>query len=201
VLDRTTALLGQAGALVSKPELPALLDRLEPPLRRLPGLEQRLDRLFPLVTPVSDCVRDKAVPVLQAKAPDGPLSTGYPVYLDLAHALVGLAGAGQDFDANGYAVRYMAGAGDTTITTGSAPTVGQLTGLSQSPLEGSRPQWLGPGVQPPLRPDVPCAGDAVADLSQRTGAQSVSSARRVPVARRPTTRAALRAALRKAAAK
>jgi hypothetical protein len=48
------------------------------------------------------------------------------------------------------------------------PGLGQLVGTVSEPISGSRPTYLGPGQMPPLRPDAPCAGQALPDLSQRT---------------------------------
>jgi phospholipid/cholesterol/gamma-HCH transport system substrate-binding protein len=198
VLDHTAGVLDQLGGLVSAKELPQLVRTLGPSVRKLPTLETRLDGLFPLVTPVTDCVRDKAIPVLQAKAPDGSLSSGQPIWADLAHAFVGLAGAGQSFDANGFNVRYLAGAGETSVTTGSLPGLGRLAGLTTAPVTGARPLWLGPGVTPPFRPDVPCADSPVADLSQRAGGGTARNERSSPVTRprRTLTAGDLRSAIK-----
>jgi hypothetical protein len=143
-------------------------------------------------------VRDKALPVLTAEVPDGHLSTGRPVWQDLAHALAGLAAAGQSFDANGYAVRYLAGFGEYSFSTGAVPGLGQLVGLADQKILGARPQWLGPGVAPPFRPDAPCADQPVADLSQRTGPVQVGTTRAVRGTRARATAGALRKALRAA---
>jgi phospholipid/cholesterol/gamma-HCH transport system substrate-binding protein len=199
VLQHTSNVLDQLGRLVAKDELPRLVSTLGPAVRKLPRLERELNTLFPLVTPVSDCVREKTVPVLQAKAPDGDLSSGRPIWADLAHAFVGLASAGQDFDANGFNVRYLAGVGETSITTGNLPGLGELAGLSTAPVTGARPLWLGPGVAPPYRPDVPCADSPVVDLSQRAGGGTARNERSSKVARPRTkaTSSGLRTAVRK----
>jgi phospholipid/cholesterol/gamma-HCH transport system substrate-binding protein len=169
VLDHAVPVLQQGRRLVSAGELPALVDALAPSVLRLHPLELALDRLFPLVTTVSDCVRTNAVPVLEAKAPDGALSTGRPIWQDLIHAFVGLSSSAQNFDGNGFEIRYLATAGETSIGTGQVPGLGTLSGSAAQPITGSRPTWLGPGVDitPYMRPDVPCAGQAVPDLTQR----------------------------------
>ena len=170
VLDHTVPVLQQTRALVSDRELPALVDALTPAVNGLEPLQKQLLVLFPKVTTVTDCVRDNAVPALLQEVPDGDLSTGNPVYQDLIHAFPGLASASQNFDGNGYSIRYQAGVGDTSLATGQLPGIGQLIGIGAEPVAGSRPRWLGPGVDytPDIRPDVPCAGQKVPDLTQRT---------------------------------
>jgi phospholipid/cholesterol/gamma-HCH transport system substrate-binding protein len=169
ILTRTAALLVQLDALARPTELPRLVSRLRPALGDLPTLEQRLDALFPLVTPVVTCVRDRAVPVLNAKLDDGALSTGRPVWQNLAHVAVGLAGAAQDFDGNGSWVRYLSTGGSATVSTGAIPGVDQFFGTTAQPIEGSRPQWLGSQTRPPFQPDAPCTQQPAPDLHARTG--------------------------------
>ncbi len=141
--------------------------------------------LFPLVTPVSDCLRDRVIPTLKTKIDDGQLSTDRPVWQDLVHAAVGLASASQNFDANGPAVRYLAAAGESTIATGSLPGIGQLVGLGPE-IKGSTPQWLGNGRTSPFRPDVACRDATPVNLQSRTpfgkGA-TIRRATRTPAAR------------------
>jgi hypothetical protein len=176
---------------VQPAELPALLSTLTPTVNRLPTLSRRLRKLFPLVTPVSDCVRDRVVPMLTTKINDGNLSTNRPVWQDLAHATVGLAGASQNFDANGPNVRYLAAAGDSTIATGSLPGIGRLVSLGPQ-IKGSTPQWLGNGNLPPFRPDVACRDATPVNLQSRTpfGAGATRSAQ---TARSTSSRLASRA--------
>ena len=90
------------------------------------------------------------------------------VYRELLYGLVGLASASQNFDGNGPAVRYHAGGGDTGVTTGNVPSIGEsLVGLTDEPILGSRPRWT--GVRPPFRPDVPCISQDLPDLRAETG--------------------------------
>lgn len=170
VLPQVDRLLRQL-RLASRPaELPGLLDDLEPTLNALPLLSDRLTALFPLVTPVSDCVRERVVPVLTSKVDDGALSTDRPIWQEIAAATVGLSGASGGFDANGYWVRYLGTVGDQTVSTGVVPGLGSaLVGTASQPILGVRPTWLGPGVEPPLRPDVPCMDNAPPNLKSRTG--------------------------------
>jgi virulence factor Mce-like protein len=151
-LRDTAAALAQLEALVRPRELPRLVARLRPTVLDFPSFERRLRELLSLVRPVTDCVRDRAVPVLQARLDDGSLSTGRPVWQDFVHGLVGIASAGQSFDRNGYYLRLSVGSGNNAIA------VGPPSGLRV------RPRWLGPGVLPPYEPHAPCRAQAPPDL-------------------------------------
>lgn len=168
-LARTAALLGQLSALSRAPELPRLLGYLSPTIRRAPQLERDLGTLLPLVAHVSDCVSDQALPVLNASVPDGALSSHRPAWQDLAHVSVALTGALQDFDGNGTAVRLAGAGGDSSVRLGELPSTTELFGKS-TPVLGSRPTWLGSGVQPPFRPDQDCSKQARVDLNANTRA-------------------------------
>ena len=137
-------------------------------LGTLAALEPRLTRLLGLLSPVTECVRTHAVPNLSKSVEDPPHTTGSPIYRELLYGLVGLASASQDFDANGPAVRYHAGFGNQTVTTGNVPTIGgSLVGRSSDPLLGSRPRYT--ASPPPYRPDVPCMSQKLPDLHAETG--------------------------------
>jgi len=173
VLSETTGLLDQL-ALLSRPsELPRLLALLAPAVARLPTLEQRLDGLFPLVTPVAECVSRHVLPVLNATVPDGKLSSGRPVWEELGYLSVALASYAQDFDGNGNYPRALGAQGDQTVSTGSIPGEGQLFANVSEPILGTRPVWLGPGVQPPYRPDQPCIDQPPVNLQATTGPSDV----------------------------
>jgi phospholipid/cholesterol/gamma-HCH transport system substrate-binding protein len=175
-------------------ELPALLAGLRPAVGDLPRLTDRLSALFPLVTPVTDCVRDNALPVLEAKVDDGPLSTGKPVWQELASALATLPGASGPFDANGPWIRYAAGGGDQTLSTGQVPGIGTLLASSDQVPQGVRPTPLPPRTLPEFRPDAPCQEQAPVDVQARTSGTSpgltATPRRRVAPAR--VTRGGLR---------
>jgi phospholipid/cholesterol/gamma-HCH transport system substrate-binding protein len=169
ILDDAAATFAQLRGITAPDELPALLDEVEPTVRGLPVLEDRLNVLFPLVTPVMDCLREHAVPVLKSEVPDGALSSGLPVWKELPQAGVGVVGFAQNFDGNGYWSRFLNGSGEQSLSVGSVPGLGQLVGTLNEPIAGARPSYLGPGVVPPHRPDAPCADQAPVDLAQRAG--------------------------------
>jgi phospholipid/cholesterol/gamma-HCH transport system substrate-binding protein len=175
VLTGASALLDQL-ALLSRPqELPRLLSLLAPSLSRLPTLEHRLDQLFPLVTPVAQCVSEHVLPVLNSVVPDGSLSSGRPLWQELGDVGVALASYAQDFDGNGNYPRALGGQGDQTFSTGSLPGTGELFANASSPIEGARPVWLGPDVAPPYRPDQPCVDQPPVNLAATTGPSDLHS--------------------------
>jgi len=161
-------LLAQAGALVSAPELPALLRDLDPAVRILGRVEPKLERAFAKLEPNTECLRRNAIPTLKTTVVDPPLSTGRPIYRELLDGLVGLASGSQNFTGDGPAVRYHAGFGDQIVTTGTAPSAGEpLVGLTEEPLLGSRPRYT--GRRPPFRPDARCVDQQPPDLAAETG--------------------------------
>jgi hypothetical protein len=125
--------------------------------------------VFGRLTPVTECLRKNALPTLETPVDDGPLSSGKAPYLELLYATVGLASASQNYTADGPAVRYHAGFGDQTVSTGklSGGADGPLVGLTSEPILGSRPKFT--NVKPPYRPDVPCATQKLPDLHAETG--------------------------------
>ena len=161
-------LLVQAGALVSPPELPALLRDLDPAVRTLAVLSPRLRRAFLKLEPNTECLRRIAIPTLKSSVVDPPLTTGRPIYRELLDSVVGLASASQNFTGDGPAVRYHAGFGDQVVTTGRAPSAGEpLVGLTSEPLIGSRPRFT--GSPPPLQGNARCADQLAPDLAAETG--------------------------------
>jgi phospholipid/cholesterol/gamma-HCH transport system substrate-binding protein len=162
-LDLATPLLEQLNALLQTRELPALLTAARPAVSSLRAVEEPLTELLAKVTPVSECVRDHATPVLKSKVDDGHLTTSLPVYKELLDGLVGLASASQNFDGDGPAVRYNGGYGEELISTGQLPSGERLFGTSAAPLLGSRPRM--PARQPPFRPDVPCTSQQLPNLA------------------------------------
>ena len=76
-------LLGQLSALVSPPELPRLIDSLQPVVTALPPLQSQLSSLFPRVIELGRCVSGHIVPALDEKLGDGSLAV---------HRGTGLAG-------------------------------------------------------------------------------------------------------------
>jgi phospholipid/cholesterol/gamma-HCH transport system substrate-binding protein len=176
-LDLARPLLRELRRALASRELPALIRALRPPLQTLAAVQPELAALLGQVTPVTDCVRDRALPVLTTPLDDGEHSTGQPPWLELLHGMVGLAGASQNFDGNGPSVRYMAGFGEQLFSTGRLPGTGRLSGLTPVPVEGARP--APPASKPPFRPDATCRDQEPVKL-EAAAVGPPSAARRAP---------------------
>lgn len=180
------------GALVAPAQRRRVVAALRAAFVDFPDLLTRLSTLISVGKPITDCVTSHVAPVLKAEVPDGDLSTGRPVWQDLAHLLPGLASAAQNFDGNGYGVRYQAGFGPANVSTGSL--VGAQPG-SSAPV-GSRPVWHGRLTPSDFRPDQPCDAQPVPSLASPTGPAGLTSTRRRSRPAPPTTPRDLRALLR-----
>lgn len=190
ILRDTTKTLVQLRLATRPSELPRTLRLLSPIVRGLPSLQNRLNTLFPLVTPTLECLRDPVAPILNSTVPDRELTSGLAVWQELAQAGTGVVGFAQNFDGNGFWSRYLNGAGEQSFATGVVPGLGQLVGTTSEPISGSRPTYLGPGRLPPNRPDAPCADQGRPDLSQRTGGGTPASTARIAVKPTGTPRTA-----------
>jgi hypothetical protein len=85
----------------------------------------------------------------------------------MVHAFAGLTGFSSAVDGNGGTVRLGVTTGDRIVDT-IFPGLGQLVARLPN-VDGVRPTWLGFGVNPPFRPDVPCASQQLPDLSEDPG--------------------------------
>jgi virulence factor Mce-like protein len=162
-----SGLLDEIAKLVRPSALPSLLSSLAPVLGDLPTLQQRLGTLFSYTTPVTNCITSHIVPVLDSKLSDGPNSTGDPVYLDMLHLFTGLTSLASAVDGNGGTLRLGVTTGDHIVDT-LFPGIGQVVGRLPN-VDGVRPTWLGYGVDPPFRPDQPCASQLLPNLEAGSG--------------------------------
>jgi ABC-type transporter Mla subunit MlaD len=98
---------------------------------------------------------------------DGGLSTGEPNYRELWYALVGVAGAGQNFDGNGATAHLLAAAGNTVVQGESSATNGGkgYVGRALMKPSGTRPRFPGKGNKPAYKPDVACHTQALPDFN------------------------------------
>jgi virulence factor Mce-like protein len=136
----------------------------------LPTLLVRMSLLFPVTKDLSDCLHSNIIPILKAKVPDGALSEDRPVWQDFAHSLVGLTSASQDFDGNGYAIRYQFGGGSEGLSTDALPGLGVLRAQAPPNLQ-TRPLPRADGA-PPIHRDVVCSTQPVPSLETPAGSGS-----------------------------
>jgi phospholipid/cholesterol/gamma-HCH transport system substrate-binding protein len=163
----------QARALVSKPELQGLARDLSPATRDLARLTDDAIELLPQTDLVSKCASRVVLPTGDVVIRD-EFQTGRENYKDFFYAMVGLAGEGQNFDANGMYVRFQTGGGSQLVSLGqgSAGAAPQFADLPTPPL-GNRP--FNPGKIPPYVSDQPCYRQRPPDLN------GPAAARRPPV--------------------
>ncbi|MDX6663827.1 MAG: phospholipid/cholesterol/gamma-HCH transport system substrate-binding protein, partial [Solirubrobacteraceae bacterium] len=167
-LSETARVVEQLGTLVAPGAREQTISGLRTTFVDLPTLIVRMASLFPTVRPLAECLRSHIVPMLKSQVPDGALSSGRPVWQDFAHSLVGLAGASQNFDANGYVTRYLFGGGPEGFSTAALPGIGTLSGSTTSPLQ-SRPIRPAGGTPPPIRRDVDCSTQPMPTLETPAG--------------------------------
>jgi phospholipid/cholesterol/gamma-HCH transport system substrate-binding protein len=169
LLDRVASTAQQLGAALSPSRRGPLITSLRATFQELPSILSQLASAFPIGKQLTDCLQTHVVPILNEKVPDGSLSTGRPVWQDFVHFLGGVAGASGSFDANGPYTRFLAGAGDDTLSGafGGQPLVATAPPGGDS-LEGSRPKWVGDLTPSDFRPDVSCTTQKLPTLTSPT---------------------------------
>jgi len=171
ILDALTGTVTQLASVLAPPERGKLLTSLRATFEQFPALLTELSKAFPIGKLVTDCLQTHITPVINRQVPDGPLSTGRPVWQDFVHFLPNVAGATGSFDANGPYTRTLAGGGPNTLTGGllaSLPVIGTIIGTAppgSNSLSGARPTWVGDLKPSDFRPDVPCTSDKVPSLA------------------------------------
>jgi hypothetical protein len=165
----STTTLRDLDGLVKPANRGRTLAALETTLIDLPTLVSRLAELFPAAKRMTDCLSTHIVPVLESEVPDGDLATGRPVWQDFAHMLVGLTSASQNFDGNGYALRYQLGLGKQTLNTANLPVLGPLTGLGAPSNLRSRPLPRADRKAPPVTTRESCTSQPVPKLEAPSG--------------------------------
>jgi virulence factor Mce-like protein len=167
VINPAVPLTAELRRLLARPRLPTLISLAQPTVTSLAGAAPDTITTFAGLRAPARCLLDNALPTLTSSVDDGDLSTGQPVYRDLLYSLTGLASATRNFDGNGFSTRYYAGFGSELQATPLGDPAGQLHGLAEEPIAGSRPAK--PPEAPPLRPDVPCEQNEPPDLTAATG--------------------------------
>jgi phospholipid/cholesterol/gamma-HCH transport system substrate-binding protein len=183
IVDKVTAAVRELAAVVAPAERAGLLTSLKATFQQFPTILSELAIAFPITKQVTDCLQTHVIPILTSQVPDGPLSTGRPVWQDFVHFLPNVGGASGSFDANGPYTRVLAGAGTNSLTggtLGNIPGLGQLVGTAppgSSSLLGARPSWVGGLTPSDFRPDVPCATQAVPSLGAPAASADFRAAR------------------------
>ena len=167
-IDAGIPWLQQATALTSPQELGGLLKDVSPAVRSTASSLNSTKALLRSSDLLARCFSHNVIPAGNEVINDPPSGTGLPVYEDLFQTAVGIAGASQNFDGNGRYTRASAGGGSLQVQTPVVSTDGPLYGNAVLPPLGTRPAFV--GKAPPLRRDVACYTNAVANVnSVRTG--------------------------------
>ena len=152
--------IAQTRRLVSQAELGGLARQLSPAARDLARVTDAGRELLPQTDLAARCATEVLLPTGDVPIRD-EFATGVENYKEFFYSLVGLAGEGQNFDANGQYVRFQTGGGPTTITLGTGTS--QVYGNAAKAPIGTRPRF--PSKPPPYRPDVPCYRNERPDLN------------------------------------
>jgi phospholipid/cholesterol/gamma-HCH transport system substrate-binding protein len=164
--------LAQSQPLLSQAELGGLLSTLAPATGDLARLGHATRQFLPQIDAFNQCVTKVILPTGNIAVADGPLSTSVPNYQEFWYSMVGQAAEGQGADGNGNFLRIAAAGGSHTLETGqSAYTGAPLFAQAVSRPLSTRPAY--PNSVPPLRRDIPCAGQGVPDVN---GAASTGAA-------------------------
>jgi phospholipid/cholesterol/gamma-HCH transport system substrate-binding protein len=155
--------LTQATALLSPPELGALLTSLTPAVQRTSSALSSTKTLLSGGDQLARCISHNIVPTGNEVIQDPPVGSGLPVYQEFFQSAVGLAGAAQNFDGNGRYIRATAGGGSDQVQTSSLSAQGPYFGNAVLPPLGTRPAW--PGNAPALRRNVACPRNPVPKLN------------------------------------
>src|SRR5205823_6293227 len=91
LLDSLTSGVQQLAAVVAPGQRGPLLASLKATFQEFPVVLTELGKAFPIGKIVTDCLQSHLLPTLQKQVPDGPLSTGRPVWQDFVHFLPNVA--------------------------------------------------------------------------------------------------------------
>jgi phospholipid/cholesterol/gamma-HCH transport system substrate-binding protein len=117
----------------------------------------------------SKCLTKTFFPAITTKLQDGSNTSGVEAYKEFWYSLTGLNSAGQNFNGNGAATRFLVGGGGETLRSAPVGIVGSQTkGLqlvARTPLlpQGTRPSF--PAAEPPYKPLVPCSTQSLPDFN------------------------------------
>jgi len=176
-IEQTRALLGPA-------ELQGLARELSPATADTAKVIDASLGLLPQVDLLAKCATKVVLPTGDVVIQDGAMTTGVENYKEFLYTMVGLAGEGQNFDANGMYVRFQVGGGDQTV---SIPTPnGTLFGNAIARPLGTRPAY--PGKRPPFNTKVACHTNTPPDLNSAAVGPSDAAVGAARAATRSTAR-------------
>jgi virulence factor Mce-like protein len=158
-LDAALPFAKQARGLLSKPELRGLSSDLRPLVPPLTQLDDRSAALYDQVSLASSCQNEVVLPWSRETIQDKTFPAHGPVYQEATKPLPGLAGESRSGDANGQWFRVMVDTPKFAYPFGT-----ERFFLTGQPIQGVNPPVTKNHARPPLRPDVPCETQEVADL-------------------------------------
>jgi len=166
-IDASFPWIAQVRRLVGPDELQGLARDLQPASRDLAVATDAALEFFPEQDALAKCLDRVILPTgdVVIREPEGrkQFETGVENYKEFFYGMTGLAGEGQNFDGNGQYVRFQAGGGSQTFSTGQTNTGSRGFFTLASPPVGTRPRF--PGKRPPYRPDQPCYRQTPPDLN------------------------------------
>jgi phospholipid/cholesterol/gamma-HCH transport system substrate-binding protein len=162
--------IAQTRALLRQDELGGLLDELQPATADLARLEGESLTLLPQLDKANRCFSNTIIPAGNIGVRDGALATrrsdGSIVenFKEFWYGMVGLAGEGSGFDANGSSIRTSLGGGSQTVNYGRSRADGSsvIGNTNLKPL-GSSPIY--PSRAPPYELEAPCHRQALPDVN------------------------------------
>jgi virulence factor Mce-like protein len=145
--------IDQVTPLLSNRELGGLAHELAGTSQNLAKITATGKTFFPRQRDFARCLTDVILPTGDIRVQDGAQSTGSENYKSFWYGMAGLAGEGQNFDANGQYVRFQVGGGTATQKTSGGSGPPQFFRTASPPL-GTRPAFT--PTKPPYRPDATC---------------------------------------------
>jgi phospholipid/cholesterol/gamma-HCH transport system substrate-binding protein len=155
-------LVAQLDGLVGADELRGLSRDLRAATPGLVRLSTRSVPLWQQLRPLASCINNVILPWSKQTVPDAAFPETGPVFQSAVKWLPGLAGESRSFDANGPWFKVLGSGGVETVELGNG-----LFGVPLFPVEGVNPP--APSARPPLRPDVACETQEVANLETIPG--------------------------------
>lgn len=162
--------IAQTRALLRRQELGDFLAALQPATANLARLEGASLRFLPQLDVANRCFARVIIPTGDIGVEDGALTTrradGSIVenYKEFWYSMVGLAGEGSNFDANGGWFRANLGGGSQAVSFGRSRALkSTIVGNATRPPLGTSPLY--PRTKPPYRFDAPCWKNPLPDVN------------------------------------